>query len=237
MDPPARKSGIEDHLRRQASILESAGAAILVAEPEAQAVGALLKSLVGTLREIRSPATLHTTGVDGLAAGVCSEDIALIQYTSGSTGVPKGVVLSHENILANIYAIGTAMKIDSRDVCVSWLPLYHDMGLIGAWLGSLIYAMPVVILPPQTFVARPARWLWAIHRHRATLSASPNFGFELCTRRIADEDIRGLDLSSLRMVINGAEPVSAQTLRRFTDRFTKFGFRPEAMAPVTSALS
>ena len=230
--PPVRKSQIEDHMRRQASILKSAGAAILVTEPETRAVGGLLRSLVDTLRDVRSPAMLRAAGGDGLATRASAQESALIQYTSGSTGVPKGVVLTHENILANIRAIGSAMRIDARDVIVSWLPLYHDMGLIGAWLGSLVFAAPTVILPPQSFLARPERWLWAIHRHRGTLSASPNFGFELCTRRIADEDIRDLDLSSLRMVVNGAEPVSAQTVRRFTDRFAGFGFRREAMAPV-----
>ncbi len=105
---------------------------------------------------------------------------ALIQYTSGSTGDPKGVVLSHANLLANIRAMGEALEAGSNDVFVSWLPLYHDMGLIGAWLGCLYYGVPTVIMPPLAFLADPARWLRAIDRHRATLSAAPNFAFELC---------------------------------------------------------
>jgi acyl-CoA synthetase (AMP-forming)/AMP-acid ligase II len=106
------------------------------------------------------------------------------------------------------------------------------MGLIGAWLGCLYYGAPTVIMPPLGFLADPARWLRTIHRHRATLSAAPNFAFELCLRGIRDEDIAGLDLSSLRMVVNGAEPVSPATIGRFTERFRRFGFKPEAMAPV-----
>ncbi|HIP79726.1 MAG TPA: acyl-phosphate glycerol 3-phosphate acyltransferase, partial [Kiloniellaceae bacterium] len=144
----------------------------------------------------------------------------------------KGVVLSHHNLLSNIRAMGDQMEASSSDVFVSWLPLYHDMGLIGAWLGSLYYAAPAVIMSPISFLARPERWLWAIHRQRGTLSAAPNFAFELCLHRIEQESLEGLDLSSLRFVANGAEPISADTIRRFTERFAPFGFRREAMGPV-----
>src|SRR5262249_26235520 len=150
-------------------------------------------------------------------------DTALLQYTSGSTGDPKGVVLSHANLLANIRALGEAIQAVVGDVFVSWLPLYHDMGLIGAWLATLYFAVPTVLMPPRAFLVRPGRWLWAIHRHRGTLSAAPNFAFELCAQRIEDQAIQGLDLSSLRMVANGAEPVSPETMRRFTERFRPYG--------------
>jgi 1-acyl-sn-glycerol-3-phosphate acyltransferase len=115
---------------------------------------------------------------------------------------------------------------------VSWLPLYHDMGLIGTWLGSLYYGGPLVILSPLTFLARPEQWLWAIHRHRGTISAAPNFAYELCLRKIEDRDIEGLDLSCWRHALNGAEPVSPATIRRFSERFARFGFRAGSMAPV-----
>src|SRR5690606_32249950 len=114
---------------------------------------------------------------------------ALLQHTSGSTGDPKGVVLSHANLLANIRAWGEVVGLDSTDVAVSWLPLYHDMGLIGAWLGSLYHACPLVLMSPLDFLARPERWLWTIHRHRGTVTAAPNFAFELCLRRLADQDL------------------------------------------------
>jgi acyl-CoA synthetase (AMP-forming)/AMP-acid ligase II len=115
---------------------------------------------------------------------------------------------------------------------VSWLPLYHDMGLIGSWLGPLYFGIPIAILSPLAFLARPARWLHAIHAHRATVSAAPNFGFDLCARRITDEEIGGLDLSSWRLALNGSEPVSPETIERFTRRFGPWGFQARAMCPV-----
>ena len=132
-----------------------------------------------------------------LATHPCErDDRALIQYTSGSTGDPKGVVLSHGNLLANVRAMGTAMQATSDDVFVSWLPLYHDMGLIGAWLGSLYFACPFVVMPPLTFLARPERWLRAIDRFRGTISPAPNFAYEFAVSKVRDEAIADLDLSS-----------------------------------------
>jgi 1-acyl-sn-glycerol-3-phosphate acyltransferase len=128
--------------------------------------------------------------------------------------------------------MGIALGAGATDVFVSWLPLYHDMGLIGAWLGSLLHAAPFYVMPPTSFLARPENWLRVIHRYGGTLSASPNFGFELCLNKIDPDELEGLDLSSLRLVANGAEPVSPRTLHRFTQRFAEFGFRASAMAPV-----
>ena len=229
--PPARLSQIEDHLRRHAGILSNAFAAVLITVPEAKPVARLLQAQVDTLRAVSTVAELS---VPGLAPGypILPEQVALLQYTSGSTANPKGVVLTHANLLANIRAMGQAAQVTSTDVFVSWLPLYHDMGLIGAWLGSLYYACPLVVMSPLTFLARPERWLWAIHQHRGTLSASPNFGYELCLRKIPDNVLDGLDLSSWRMAFNGAEPVSPETIVNFTQRFARYGLRPEAIAPV-----
>jgi 1-acyl-sn-glycerol-3-phosphate acyltransferase len=228
--PPARPSQIEEHLKRQAGILRNAQAVLLIAAREASAVARLLKLQVESLRAVISVEELSQGG-GSLKLKARADSTALLQYTSGSTGDPKGVVLSHSNVLANIRAMGAAMEASPADVFVSWLPLYHDMGLIGAWLGSLYFAAPVVVMSPLAFLVRPEQWLWAIHRHRATLSASPNFGFELCLSKIEDQAIAGLDLSSLRLVANGSEAVLPDTIRRFTTRFAKYGFRPEAMAP------
>ncbi len=230
--PPLRRSQIEEHLRRQAGILKNAGAELMIAMPEARALAGLVKPLAGDLRRLATVDELAAEGTVPLPETAMAGAMALIQYTSGSTGDPKGVVLSHENLLSNIRAMGERMNASASDVFVSWLPLYHDMGLIGAWLGSLYYAAPAVIMSPLRFMARPHSWLWAIHHHRATLSAAPNFAFELCLHKVRDNALEGLDLSSLRMVANGAEPVSAETIRRFTARFAPYGFRPEAMAPV-----
>jgi len=232
--PPMRLSQIEDHLRRQIGILRNAGACLLITMPEGLRLAGLLRAQVESLNAVESVAHLAdaSTPPVNLPQPNNADSVALIQYTSGSTGDPKGVVLSHANLLANIRAMGGVMEASSADVFVSWLPLYHDMGLIGAWLGCLHFAAPLYAMSPLSFLVRPESWLWAIHRFRATFSASPNFGFELCLNKIADADLEGLDLSSLRMVANGAEPVSVQTLRRFIDRFGRYGFPAQAMAPV-----
>src|SRR5665811_597313 len=231
--PPMRLSQIEDHLRRQTGILRNAGARLLITMPEGRRLAGLLRAQVETLNAAENVESLEdTTAVTGLPQVTDPDSVALIQYTSGSTGDPKGVVLSHANLLANIRAMGGIMEASSADIFVSWLPLYHDMGLIGAWLGCLYFGAPLYAMSPLSFLVRPESWLWAIHRFRATFSASPNFGFELCLNKISDADLKGLDLSSLRMVANGAEPVSVLTLRRFMERFGRYGFPARAMAPV-----
>lgn len=230
--PPFRRAQVEEHLRRQAGILRNAEASFLVTDAEIRRVGVLLYGLADTLRRVETVTELAAGEAVAEPAPAGADTVALIQYTSGSTGDPKGVVLTHANLLANIRAMGSVMEASSSDIFVSWLPLYHDMGLIGAWLGCLYYGVPAIIMPPLAFLADPARWLWAIHRHRATLSAAPNFAFELCLKDIRDEDIEGLDLGTLRGVVNGAEPVSPSTILRFTERFAPHGLKPEALAPV-----
>ena len=229
--PPFRPSQIEEHLRRQAAILSNARARLLITTEERRGVGRLVRGLARSLHSVATVEELSASGT-GSPVPLAPHDVALIQYTSGSTADPKGVVLTHANLLANIRAIGEAMAVSSSDIFVSWLPLYHDMGLIGAWLGSLYFAVPVVIASPLRFLARPEHWLWTIHRYRATLSAAPNFAYELCLRKIDDASIVGLDLGSWRMAINGAEPVSPDTVRGFAARFARYGFRPETMTPV-----
>jgi len=231
--PPTRPSQLEEHIRRHGGILANAGADILVTFQEARAAAHLLRARVPTLRKVLSITHLLQGERLGLTPRAASADsIAMLQYTSGSTGAPKGVVLTHANLLANIRAMGKVVRASDADVFVSWLPLYHDMGLIGAWLGSLYYGCLFVVMPPTLFLTRPVRWLRAIHDYRATLSASPNFGYEMCARRLRDEDLEGLDLSSWRVAFNGAEPVSADTLERFQRRLAPFGYRATTMTPV-----
>lgn len=230
--PPARRSQLEEHLRRHASILSNCRATILITVPEARRVAQLLKAQVETLKNIVSVDELDSVTDKLIMPVVGPQDIAFLQYTSGSTGDPKGVVLSHANLLANIRAMGEVVRADSSDVFVSWLPLYHDMGLIGAWLGSLYYAALFVVMSPMEFLLRPYSWLWAIHRYGGTLAASPNFGYELCLQRVNDAQIEGLDLSTWRAAFNGAEAVSPETMLNFYDRFQHYGLRKESLKPV-----
>jgi acyl-CoA synthetase (AMP-forming)/AMP-acid ligase II len=230
--PPARLSQVEDHFRRHARILENAGVVCLITFGPAKQVSRLLTSHVPGLRRIVTVPELGQAGLLDEASAAVADTVAFIQYTSGSTGNPKGVVLTHADLLANLRSMGEALEAGSTDVFVSWLPLYHDMGLIGAWLGSLVHGFPLVLMSPLTFLARPERWLKAIHAHRGSMSGGPNFAYELCLRRINDSDIEGLDLSSWRLAFNGAEPVSPDTMERFIRRFGPYGLRAEAIAPV-----
>ncbi len=230
--PPARRSQIEDHLRRHGAILRNCAAAIMIIIPEAKIFAQVLKSQAENLRHLVTVSDLSSAPGAYQKPGINARDIAFLQYTSGSTGNPKGVILTHSNLLANIRAIGEVVEFSSTDVVVSWLPLYHDMGLIGAWMCSLYYAAMLVLMSPLSFIARPERWLRAVHRYRGTLSAAPNFAYELCLKRLKDEDLRGLDLSSWRVACNGAEPVSPETVERFCDMLGKYGFRRETLLPV-----
>ena len=230
--PPARPSQIEDHLRRHEAILGSCAAVALVTMPEVLRVAKLMSPRVESLEHVLTPEDLTDGAELYERAGTGSDETAFLQYTSGSTGNPKGVILTHANLLANIRAIGDRINIDSTDVAVSWLPLYHDMGLIGGWFCSLYFASHFVIMSPLDFLARPERWFTAIHRFKGTLSAAPNFGYEICLHRLRDERVKDLDLSSWRVACNGAEPVSPDTIERFIERFAPLGFRRETMMPV-----
>ncbi|MDH3460072.1 MAG: AMP-binding protein [Burkholderiaceae bacterium] len=230
--PPARASQLEDHVLRHTGILANAGTVMLVTVTDAMIVARLLQAHVAGLRQVTTPQQLVQGQGVPTPVAVRGDDIAFIQYTSGSTGNPKGVALTHANLLANIRAMAQAIEATPRDVFVSWLPLYHDMGLIGAWLAPLYVGFPLVVMSPLAFLAKPLRWLQAMHRWRGTLSAGPNFSYELCLKRIDDAALAGLDLSAWRLAFNGAEAVSPDTVRHFAERFAACGLRAEAVAPV-----
>ena len=230
--PPFRADRIEEFATRQAAILQNADARLLVTFDSAERLAGLLRSQAPALESVVSAEELKRDGVVRATPHAAPDDPALIQYTSGSTGMPKGVLLSHANLLANVRAIGQAFRIQPDDVVVSWLPLYHDMGLIGAWLGALYYGLPLAVLSPLAFLSRPSRWLWMFHRYAGTLSPAPNFAYDLCVTKIPDEELEGLDVSSWRVALNGSEPVNPETIARFAHRFGPYGFRAEAMCPV-----
>ncbi|MEM9483930.1 MAG: thioester reductase domain-containing protein [Cyanobacteria bacterium P01_F01_bin.116] len=164
-------------------------------------------------------------------APIAADTLAFLQYTSGSTGNPKGVMVSHGNILYNQRMIKTAFQNDEADLCVGWLPLFHDMGLIGNILQSLYVGTHCVLMSPAAFLKRPIRWLQAISDYGATTSGGPNFAYDLCVNRISSEQKTTLDLSSWQLAFNGAEPIRAKTLQRFSDAFSDCGFQSAAFYP------
>lgn len=176
------------------------------------------KPIGGTAEAWRDPAATTRT-------------LALLQYTSGSTAIPKGVVVSHENLLENSAHISRAFEIASDAVSVMWLPVFHDMGLTNGIIQPLYGGRQCVLMSPQSFLQRPARWLQAVSKYKATISGGPNFAYEMCARKVTPEQRDGLDLSSWKLAYNGAEPVRADTLKRFAAAFASCGFRSSSFYP------
>ncbi|MDJ0843725.1 fatty acyl-AMP ligase [Crocosphaera sp.] len=162
---------------------------------------------------------------------IAQDDLAFLQYTSGSTGNPKGVMVSHGNLVHNQKMIQQAFGHTERSKVVGWLPLFHDMGLIGNVLQPLYMGIPCTLMSPVDFLQKPYRWLKAISESQATTSGGPNFAYELCIRKITDEQIGTLDLSSWQVAFTGAEPIRSQTLEAFAEKFAPCGFRKEAFYP------
>lgn len=227
--PMPRKNQRLDRLR---SVLRSSGA-------RAALVGAGARQ---TLLDLLAPSddhpglrVLEVVVPEGCAEfsvpDVGSDDLALLQYTSGSTGAPSGVMVSHRNLLCNSEIIARSFDHSSSTVYAGWLPPFHDMGLIGVLVQSLYLGCPCVLMPPLAFLQSPIRWLDVVSRYHVTTTGGPNFGYDLCARKATDEDVARLDLSSWRVAFNGAEPVRAETMKRFRGRFAPSRFRPQTLFP------
>lgn len=227
---PAPYATMPRALDRLRSILADARPAALVTD---EAIAARLKD---SRSDSATPRVLIASGLAGDAepispiAGV-PDAPALIQYTSGSTSAPRGVVITHENLFANQQMIRSAFRWRERRVVVSWLPHFHDMGLLGGILQPLFIGGSSVVMDPLAFIQKPIRWLRAISRYGATSSGGPCFAFDLCARQIRTEDIEGLDLSSWRVAFCGAEPVRKNALDRFCERTAPARFDPGAVLP------
>jgi fatty-acyl-CoA synthase len=229
--PPTTTSELPAYLELTAGIVRSAQARAVITTaalaPCFDGLAATCPSLAQVLsRESLDDEVDLAHGASG-SARLRIDDLAFVQFTSGSTSSPKGVALTHKSLSANIDAISGPRGLDARegDVAVSWLPLFHDMGLVGIALGALYSARRAIIMTPQAFVKRPAEWLRAMTRYRATISFAPNFAYDLCVRRIKDRDLDGLDLSAWRIAGCGAEPIHARTLAAFAEKFAPVGFR------------
>ena len=225
--PPVRLGRLDEFHQRTARMLHVCGARIVLSD-------ARISRLLGVaVSRARPPLGLHRVAHGAaFVHAACASELALIQFSSGTTVDPKPVALTHTNVLSNVAAIESLIPPDDAQAGVSWLPLYHDMGLIGCLLLAVDRPGPLTLLPPEAFLARPASWLRAISRKRATISVAPNFAYGLCLRRVRDEEMEGVDLSSWRFALNGAEPVAPQVLRRFAEKFQRWGFDRRAMMPV-----
>jgi fatty-acyl-CoA synthase len=229
--PPVRLGKFDEYHRKTAAMLQAVDAVLVVTDQR-------IRRFLGVAVEKAAPrlgcVVASDLGVEEVVeVGLNPDDIAFIQFSSGTTHDPKPVALTHENLLYNLATIGNYLADAGMPapVGVSWLPLYHDMGLIGNLLSAFYVPGPLVLLPPELFVTRPGAWLRAISRHRATISAGPNFAFGLCVNRIRDDELDGVDLSSWRLCLNGAEAVSAAMQRRFSERFEPWGFDASALTP------
>ncbi|MEH2349562.1 MAG: amino acid adenylation domain-containing protein [Nostoc sp.] len=212
---------------------------------DAQAAIALTTTeILSTVRSLMTEKTglesLQWLTTDNLAVGIedtwkepsiDGDTLAFLQYTSGSTGTPKGVMISHRNLLHNADTTYQFMEHSAESKFVTWLPMYHDMGLIGGILQPLYGGFPCILMPPTSFLQRPYRWLQTISQYKGTTSGGPNFAYELCTQKITPEQKRTLDLSSWSVAFNGAEPIRHDTLERFAEAFAECGFRKEAFYP------
>ncbi len=229
---------LQHTLPRLQAITRDAEAAIMLTSGAAMLAGTSAEddSVAGPLGDLCKQAVLRTDRIDWSLAETYRSvqtgrnDLAILQYTSGTTGQPRGVALRHRHLLANAQQIYSAYHVPDA-VCVFWLPPYHDMGLVGGLLLPMFAGRRSVLMSPTSFVQQPAAWLQAIARYRGTTTASPNFGYELCLRKVVEEELESLDLSSLRVAISGAEPIRASTLRRFAERFSVCGFRSSALTP------
>jgi fatty-acyl-CoA synthase len=228
--PPATVGDLPRYIELTTATLRGSGARAVIASAALVPAFAAVRSSCPALDMVLSRSELDAPPIEPVTSPAL-DDIAFVQFTSGSTSAPKGVALTHRSLSANIEAFAGPGGVGAGpgDVAISWLPLNHDMGLVGMALGSLYTQRTCVLLPPEMFVRRPAEWLRAITRHRATVSFAPNFAYDLCVRRVKDLD--GLDLSSWRIAGCGAEPIHPPTLAAFAEKFGPAGFRDTSFLP------
>lgn len=230
LPPPLPFSNPERYLERTRGALERSGIRLLLGPTQQSGFLEMLETGMGDRVRTRTLEPLMEASPTWHA--LSPDSPALVQYTSGSTTAPKGAVLTHRNLMANIEAIRLGLSMVPEDVGCVWLPLFHDMGLIGCLLTPIYVGMHLVMMPPENFVLDPEAWLTAFGRYRGSIAPSPNAGYLHCIKRVGAETVKNLDLSSWRMALMGAEAVDPITVRRFCEHFAPAGFRPEAVMPV-----
>jgi fatty-acyl-CoA synthase len=230
--PPLGLGQLQGYLDNTRHIVAKAGARAIVTTAQ-------IKRMLGTV-QASAPSLEQVVAVEAIRESLeplkpvklTPDDVAFLQFTSGSTSRPKGVTVTHANLMANVRCImADGLRMRDGDVGVSWLPLYHDMGLIGFVLSPVVHRVPIVFLPPLLFLKRPVSWLQAITRHKGTIAFAPNFAYALCVKRIRERELEGIDLSSWRVAGCGAEPIRPETLEAFAQAFGKVGFDSKALLP------
>jgi acyl-CoA synthetase (AMP-forming)/AMP-acid ligase II len=227
---PMTFGSVDRYLKNLTAIVADCGARTLVTYPR------IAKALPGNA-ELTAALTsvLMETDLEGLGPtqfappSIGASDVAFLQYTSGTTGRPKGATISHGAVVTNAFAIHHGLSMTPNDVGASWLPVFHDMGLVGVLLTSICHPYPIHVMTPEAFVMHPRRWLELISKVGATLSPAPNFAYDMCVTKASQADVR---LDSWRVALNGAEPVHARTVGRFSDQFASRGFGSNVMMPV-----
>ncbi|HZO11707.1 MAG TPA: fatty acyl-AMP ligase, partial [Polyangiaceae bacterium] len=232
--PPAGLRKLGGYLENTMHVVQKSGAKLVLTDQDIRRLLGTIQASVPDLRGIVTVESVRKSKEELKPEIITLDDTCFLQFTSGSTSAPKGVIVSHGNISANVRAFmgSEGLRVeDAVDTGVSWLPLYHDMGLIGFLLGPLFHRNTMTYLPPLLFLKRPVRWLETISRLRATISFGPNFAYALCVKRVRDRELEQLDLSSWRAAGCGAEPIRAGNLRAFSEKFSPFGFNPRALLP------
>ena len=228
--PPVRLGRLEEYHEQLARMLLRSGVNLVVTD---RMLRGFLGPAIARARPSLGCVLASELSADARTLLPSSPDeLALIQYSSGSTVDPKPVALTHRNVTTQLAALESLLLYDSPPVGVSWLPLYHDMGLIGCLLLAAYRPGTLVLIAPEHFISRPALWLRAISRHRAGISPAPNFAYALCAGRVRDAELDGVDLSCWRHALDGAEPIAPAATRRFCNRFARFGFDPRVLQPV-----
>lgn len=233
--PPDKQRAVKT-MPRVSAIIRDADAKLILTTAD------LAPTIEFARAEARDPAALRIVASDELGTDdhdgelwrrpdLLERQLAFLQYTSGSTGTPKGVMIGHDNLLAHQRLAHEKFAQPEGARTVSWLPFYHDMGLIGALLYPLYHGGTTLLMSPTAFLRRPLAWLEAISKHSAAVSTGPNFAYDLCAERAREQDLANLDLSSWRLTVSGAEPLRASTIQRFCERFAMCGFRPETFMP------
>jgi acyl-CoA synthetase (AMP-forming)/AMP-acid ligase II len=229
---PASLGSVDSYVHNFFPVLEHADVAALITTGSAEDSARALMRKLGRESGLILADALDADPPTVELPDVSPDDVALIQFTSGRVHDPMGVVLTHRQVLSNVHATGVALQLGPDDVGLTWVPLVHDMGLVGALYTSLYWRYPTYVMPPAAFLMRPHSWLANLSKFGATISAAPNFAYGLCVSRVKDRHLEGVDLSRWRLALNGSETVCPRTVEAFSERFAPVGFDRRAMFPL-----